>query len=93
MIGVRADGKENVYFQPPSKDKMNYPCIVYELSDISKKTANNRLYNHQCRYLVTVIDEDPDSNIPGLILHLPMCVFDRHFTADNLNHDIFDLYF
>ena len=44
LIGIRPDGKKNVYFQPPSSVKMNYPCIVYSLSRISVKKANNKLY-------------------------------------------------
>jgi len=45
------------------------------------------------RYQVTVIDADPDSIIPEKIEALPMCTFDRQFTADNLYHDVFSLYF
>ena len=43
------------YFQPPASKEIQYPCIVYERSEIS--------------------------------------AHDRHFTADNLNHDIFNLYY
>jgi hypothetical protein len=42
---------------------------------------------------VTVIDEDPDSPTVGKAAALAACRFDRHFEADNLNHDVFSIYF
>ena len=82
-----------VYFQPPSTVKISYPCIVYCRNKIDEKHANNRLYTHKYSYQITVIDEDPDSLIPDKILALPLCSFDRHYTANNLNHDVFNLYY
>jgi hypothetical protein len=86
-------GSNNVYFQPPSTVKMNYPCIVYSRSRIDTKKANNQLYGSINGYSLTVIDPDPDSLIPAKVLALPMCSFDRHYTADNLNHDVFNVYY
>lgn len=93
IIGARPDGKPNLYFQPPSTVKMNYPCIVYSRNDADGKRANNGLYNFTWGYSIMVIDPDPDSLIPGKVLALPMCAFDRHYTADNLNHDLFNIYY
>jgi hypothetical protein len=86
-------GSNNVYFQPPPDDKMIYPCIVYERSDVSTRFADNVPYQHDKRYKVTVIDRDPDSLVPDVISQFRRCSFNRHYTADNLNHDVFDLYF
>ena len=83
----------NVYFQPPETIKMKYPCIVYERSSANTRFADNSPYIYKKRYTVTVIDKNPDSDIPDKIAHLPMCTFDRHFTSDNLNHDVFTLYY
>ncbi len=83
----------NVYFQPPESLKLNYPCIVYERSEIRTEFANNESYLKQKRYTLTVIDEDPDSEIPDRVQNLKYCNFDRHFVSDNLNHDVFTLYF
>jgi hypothetical protein len=55
--------------------------------------ADNKPYNHQKAYMVTVIDRNPDSEIPEKIAMLPMCKFNRHYTKDNLNHDIYTLYY
>jgi hypothetical protein len=83
----------NVYFQPPPSLTMSYPCIVYERSNIDTKFADNNPYSLETRYMVTVIDPNPDSTSPMKIAALPKCNFDRHFTADNLNHDVFSLYY
>lgn len=83
----------NVYFQPPPTVQMQYPCIVYKRDFESTDFADNAPYNRMKRYQVTVIDQNPDSLIPDQIAALPMCSFDRFFTADNLNHDVYNLYF
>ena len=86
-------GSRNVYFQPPESFKLKYPCIVYERSYIRQDKANNETYLKHKRYTVTVIDEDPDSETPEKVLALHYCSFDRHYTSENLNHDVFTLYF
>lgn len=86
-------GTRNVYFQPPENLRMNYPCIVYNRDDADTKFANNNPYSYQKRYQVIVVDRDPNSATPDKIAQLPMCTFNRFYTADNLNHDVFNLYF
>lgn len=86
-------GSRNVYFQPPESVKMNYPAIRYSLNDIVTAHADNEVYTSTKRYEITVIDEDPDSEIPDKILAMQMCTFDRPYQSDNLNHWVFSLYF
>jgi hypothetical protein len=86
-------GSTNVYFQPPNNKEMLYPCIVYHRDTASTQFANNSPYRYDHRYQVTVIDPDPDSPIPDKVAHLPKTQHNRFFTADNLNHDVFILYF
>lgn len=83
----------NVYFQPPPTVSMKYPCIRYERIDRDTLFANDKPYSHAKGYLLTVIDSDPDSEIPDKVADLPYCLFDRFYTADNLNHDVFKLFF
>ncbi len=83
----------NVYFQPPESFNMSYPCIVYSRSSALTRYADNKKYLGMKRYQVTVIDQNPDSAIPDKVSDLPYCAFERHFTADNLNHDIYYIYF
>lgn len=86
-------GSRNVYFQPPAAVTMKYPCIVYNRDSIDTKFADNNPYHHSKRYSITVIDRDPDTKISDKVASLPSCSFSTHFTSDNLNHDVFNLYF
>ena len=86
-------GSRNVYFQPPESVKMGYPCIVYERSEIRSKHADDKPYLQSNAYTVTVIDRDPDSLLPAKIAAFPLCSFNRHFTSDQLHHDVFKLYY
>lgn len=85
-------GSGNVYFQPPANVQMNYPAIVYMRDYAVSEFAGNATYRHTKRYMVTVIDRNPDSEIPDKVATLPMCIFSRHYAADNLNHDTYSLY-
>lgn len=86
-------GSRNVYYQPPESVKMNYPAIKYSRDDIRNDFANNSVYMQQYAYEITVIDEDPDSEIVDKVSKLPTARFERHFTADDLNHDIYQIIF
>lgn len=84
---------EHVYFQPPENLAILYPCIVYQRDFAETDFADNDPYSIKKRYMVTVIDRDPDSSIPDQVAKLPTCIFNRFFVADGLNHDVFQLYF
>lgn len=84
---------ENVYFQPPSNLTMRYPCIVYNRAAADHKFADNQLYRYTQRYTLTLIDSDVDSNKIIKLASLPMTTHERWFAVDNLNHDVFNLYF
>lgn len=86
-------GSRNVYFQPPESIKLKYPAIVYSRENIENDHANDGVYMQSLRYSITVIDANPDSEIPLKISKLPLCRPDRHFKSDNLNHYVFTLYF
>lgn len=85
-------GSRNVYFQPPESVKLKYPCIIYERDNMEIIHADDTSYHLFKRYNVTVIDKDPDSEIPDKVALLPHCRFDRHYKGDNLNHDSFSIY-
>lgn len=86
-------GSSNVYFQPPSTLTMKYPCIIYKIDDMEGVHANDRRYLGTKRYLVTIVDRNPDTLIPDKLLELPYCAFENHFVVDNLNHYICSLYY
>lgn len=92
-ILCEALGSRNVYFQPPESIKMQYPAIVYSRDDINNDFANNSVYMQSLAYSVTVIDSGPDSEVVDKVSILPRCQYDRHYETDNLNHDVFTIYY
>ena len=86
-------GTRNVYFQPPANLVMKYPCIVYERDRADTKFADNNPYKHTSRYQVIYLDKNPDGVVYDKLAALPMSLFQRAYQADNLNHDVFNIYF
>ena len=86
-------GVKKAYFQPPPSVKLKFPCIVYSRSGSTSTFADDSPYHNRRRYTVIVIDPDPDTEIPDLVARLPMCTEDRPYTANNLHHFPFTLYF
>jgi hypothetical protein len=84
---------ENVYFQPPTNIQLKYPCIIYKRDFADTKFANDKPYALKTRYMVTIIDQNPDSDIPSKVASMPLSLFNRFYTADNLNHDVYNVYF
>jgi hypothetical protein len=97
-----ADGYQHVYYQPDTNVKLHYPCVVYNRDGDVPYGADNRNYVTNWSYLLTVIDQDPISScidakgtktIIDAISELPKCSYVRHFVNDNLNHDVFKIYY
>lgn len=86
-------GSNHVYYQPPESKKILYPAIVYSRDDIQNTFADNNVYLQNHSYTITVIDKNPDSDIVQQVSRLPKVRFERHFTSDNLNHDVFQLFY
>lgn len=84
---------EHVYFQPPVNVQLVYPCIIYKRDYATTLFADDHPYKHVKRYMVTIIDRDPDSEIPDKVAEMPMSLFNRFYTADDLNHDVYNVYF
>lgn len=86
-------GTRNVYYQPPETVKLNYPCIIYERNQIQSIHASDNPYKRDVQYSVTLVDPNPDSGFIDKLLMLPKCSFERHYKANNLNHDVFNIYY
>lgn len=83
----------NVYFQPPPNVQMEYPAILYERDRANSVFSDNISYRITQRYQITLISRSPDQPEYQQIIELPMCSHDRFYVADNLNHDVFTIYF
>ena len=90
---VETLGCKNVYFQPPETMKIKYPCIVYELEDITPVFADDKPYLLHDSYQVTLMHRDPDNPIKDKLANLPGVRFSRYFSADNINHYIYIMYY
>lgn len=86
-------GFTNAYYQPPATIQMEYPCVVYWLDDWDMKYADNKLYIGTMAYSVTLMEWDPDGTAKERVAALPLCSFDRHYTAKNLHHTVFLIYY
>lgn len=84
-------GSRNVYYQPPESIKIKYPAIIYSRNNIDNNFADDIVYMQNHTYQIIVIDANPDSEIVDKISKLSMCRYNRHYTSDNLNHDVFIL--
>lgn len=83
-----------VKYQPPPGYKLTYPCCIYEQSNGKTTFAANMPYTFTKKYTVTIIDPDPDTNyVEMMAMRFPMCVMDRPYVADNLNHYVFTLFY
>ena len=86
-------GSRNVYYQPPTGTKLQYPCIIYNLDNANDVHADDLIYRRLYRYSLTYITKDPDDPMRDKIDDLQYCRFDRYFASDNLNHYTYTIYF
>ena len=88
-------GSDHVYFQPPESIRMRYPCFVYEREGVDSDLADDKRYLKSVRYEITYITKNPDTNefIDKVLDSFRYISFTRHFISDNLNHEIFELYY
>lgn len=89
---IRDMARKHVYYQPKASVLIDYPCVVYKLSDMPSMHADNFPYHLHHVYQVTVIDRDPESKIREKIAELPTCRFTNSFISDNLYHFVFKVY-
>lgn len=82
------------YFQPPESVKLSYPCIIYSLSSIDSKYADDKMYIGRKRYQVLYITKSPtDKTVDRIAEELTYVRFDRAYTSDGLNHYVFNVYY
>lgn len=87
-------GSDYTYFQPPESVRLHYPCFVYEHSKDSDRFANDRSYVFHEGYDVTVITKDPDLTFKEELKNkFRYCEWIRSFISDNLNHNIYKIYY
>ena len=86
-------GSRNVYYMPPANTKMQYDAIRYNKKNIRIDHASDGVYRMRDCYELIVIAKLPDHPVIKQLLALPYCSYDRHYVADNLNHDVLTIYY
>jgi hypothetical protein len=82
---------DNIYFEPPENTKIKYPALIYELSNMPTKFADNNPYNVKHSYTVTYITNNPDSEYIDILANLMK--FDRVFVSDDMYHYVYSIYY
>ena len=92
---VKALGTPYVYYQPPEGLIMHKGNrIIYSREEIDFSQADNKKYIGHSKYSVTLVSKNPDWTLVEDILHMfQYCRHDRHYVADNLNHDVYIIYY
>lgn len=89
-------GSSNVYFQPPSNITMKYPCFVYNRSSPYTINADDQTYLLRGHYSLTYIDSNIERAMAmqtKLLKSFEHISVERSFTSENLNHDVYNLYY
>lgn len=81
-----------VYFQPPPTVEMVYPCIRYKKDGGRIRHADNNPYKTWKKYLITIIDPNPDSIIPDEVSKLSGVSYVQNYTANGLHHTVYSVY-
>lgn len=91
---IRMYAGRHVYFQQPGTERMEYPCIIYSLDNREALHADDIKYRVTPRYTVTIMDYNPDSEIPEqLEASFQYCRMNRKFVKDNLHHFVYTIYY
>ena len=93
LCSILSEYCSNVYFQPPTGTLLKYPCIIYSLSKIESKHADNNPYILSSKYDLKYITRDPDDETRYALAKLMLCRFDRAYQSDNLHHYVYTLYY
>lgn len=84
---------DNVYYQPPMTKKMKYPCIRYTFEGFATIHADDGRYMLKEHYQIMDMYLNPDAHLRREILSsFDYVKFDRTYTADDLHHDVYDVY-
>lgn len=85
-------GSDNVYFQPPENQKIEYPAIIYNLEKENVRRANNKRYFTYDRYQIKFIRKQFESDVTEKLLDLPYCEHTREYKYADLYHDVYSIY-
>lgn len=80
---------DNVYFNPPSNLKIQYPCVVYSINDILNKNADDEVYKQNIKYDCTLITKNVNDPLLKDLSKIKTFRYSRHYVVDSLHHYAF----
>lgn len=90
---LKKSGVKDCWFQPPDGTKMAYPAITYRRKNSRLNYADNKVYKKARLYEIKLFDPDPDSKlVDWLIDNVPGIQHNNNFSSNNLNVDVFSVY-
>jgi hypothetical protein len=96
MVSVQVlrdiSGVGSVWIDPPPSTELVYPAILLETDRGDTKFADDKPYVFFQGYSLKVISYDQDATVLDAVKNLPRCVYNRHYVADNLHHDVFTIF-
>lgn len=81
-------GSRNVYYNPPESQKMNFPCIVYNMTNIQPIHADNKTYLDYTTYKLIHVSKQADSPVIRTILDIPMTRFSTKYVKNGFYHTV-----
>lgn len=85
-------GSKNCYFSPPNR--IASPCILYNRGTPIINHADNNKYLKKNSWTITIIDTNPDSDIPNRFEeHFKYCSKSQEYASDGQYHFIYNLYY
>lgn len=94
LSGIASSVSDNckVYFQPPEKLKLEYPCIIYKLERVNTTHASNSNYKRNYQFQVMFISRKARLDVVELIEDLEWCTLSNVNTSDGLYQYTFAIY-
>lgn len=82
------------YYQPPTGTQIKYPALIYRLDGLDDKYAEDKVYKRRHAYYLLLILDEPDNDLVDKLDDLAYCrMAGRPYTADNLYHYPFTIYY
>lgn len=80
-----------VYYNPSSQVHLHYPCVLYDLNDITDVYADNTKYRSFRRYTIQLLTRNSDPDLNDFLNAFDHISFDRVYEVDGIYHYTFNL--
>ena len=87
------DITHKVYYQPPDDITIEYPCIIYERSNIKNTSADDTVYQQTYSYNIIVAEKSPVSALVEEVSKLTGIRFLNHYVRNKIIYDSFTISF